>query len=560
MKVAPFKLLIWKRYIDGVFTIFTCSEDELNEFLTWINGVHPTIKFTLTTHKDGIPFLDTHVHIEDGEIIVRPYTKETDRKHYLLPSSCHPRHCIDSIPYSQALRVHRICTKEADFEAEMKNMTGYFKNREYDPFKVEDAIERVRKPRNKIHPTEASSKETPVIMVIPFHPSNPPFQNAINELWPRYEKNLNNEMSKPIIAFTRPQNLKDILVKARYGPPAIPNEITERNLTNRPLSTYDKEQLGAPIKHVVFRCPNHQELQESYSSLQEAISSDEYRNFKMSHSQCGDTNVIPVTAKHLINIKCNECRFQSKIISTKRASRITRELLNVAFCIKNSILRQEQSHTSCDMKCNVCEHKWNTATVTDHRGTNYRLLKFDCCMKNVIYIIHCQQCKINYVGLTKNMLKSRIHNHLYNIRSEKNTSVAEHFTGHNLNDLKIGILDTSQNNEDLKIREGIWINILNTVANGINRREELYSKMDYQTLAYGKHFLHSRTCIPYFTTTLLSTLNLDLRAYRKEKYGHRFLKQSRTAAKPTDSRKACNGNRTLTQYGFTRRTTSDQNN
>jgi hypothetical protein len=443
----------------------------------------------------------------------------------------------------------------------MKNMRGYFKNREYDPVKVEDAIRKVCKPKQKVLSEEAGSKKTPIIMIIPFHPSNPPFQQAINKLWPQYENNLNNDIPKPIIAFTRPQNLKDILVKARYGPPAIQVKKTERNLTNRPLSTYDNEQLGAPIKHVIFKCPTHQELQESFNSMQEAINSDEYSNFQMSHSQCGNTNVIPVTATHRINIKCNECRFQTKIFTTKRTSRITRELLNVAFSIKNSLLRQEPTQIGCNTECKICEHMWDTTKITDHRGTNYRLLKFDCCMKNVIYIIHCTKCELNYVGLTKNKLKSRIYNHLHNIRTQKDTSVAHHFRDHDLNDLRIGILDTSYNYEDLQIKEGIWINILNTVARGINRREELYSKMEYQTLAYGKHYLHSRTCLPHFTATLLSTSNLDLRAYRTEKYGHRFLKQkNRTAAKPKRSRTAKDGNRTLTQFGFTRRITSPHNN
>ena len=40
------------------------------------------------------------------------YNKPTDKHQYLSPQSCHPKHCTKSIPYSQALRIKRICSNE----------------------------------------------------------------------------------------------------------------------------------------------------------------------------------------------------------------------------------------------------------------------------------------------------------------------------------------------------------------------------------------------------------------------------------------------------------------
>jgi hypothetical protein len=40
------------------------------------------------------------------------YSKSTDKHQYLSPQSCHPKHCTKSIPYSQALRIKRICSNE----------------------------------------------------------------------------------------------------------------------------------------------------------------------------------------------------------------------------------------------------------------------------------------------------------------------------------------------------------------------------------------------------------------------------------------------------------------
>ena len=72
---APIKPKIWKRYIDDILTILEGTEQEIEQFLTWINKLHPTIKFTLEGGPQGIPFLDTYLKKRDGRIWIRPYTK-----------------------------------------------------------------------------------------------------------------------------------------------------------------------------------------------------------------------------------------------------------------------------------------------------------------------------------------------------------------------------------------------------------------------------------------------------------------------------------------------------
>ena len=128
---APIQPLIWRRYIDDILAIFTCTPEELLIFHDWLNTLHNTIKFTMDSNSEGIPFLDTYLSIENNKVRIRPYTKKTDTKQYIQPSSCHPPHIIRSIPYSQALRLKRICTHPSDLNRELINMFGYFRNREY---------------------------------------------------------------------------------------------------------------------------------------------------------------------------------------------------------------------------------------------------------------------------------------------------------------------------------------------------------------------------------------------------------------------------------------------
>ena len=42
----PLKFLIWLRFIDDIFMIWTHGEDNLNKFISYLNEIHPTIKFT----------------------------------------------------------------------------------------------------------------------------------------------------------------------------------------------------------------------------------------------------------------------------------------------------------------------------------------------------------------------------------------------------------------------------------------------------------------------------------------------------------------------------------
>ena len=58
----PLKPLIWKRFMDDIFLIWTHGEDSLKEF-NYLNSLHPTIKFTSETSTKSVNFLDTTVKL-----------------------------------------------------------------------------------------------------------------------------------------------------------------------------------------------------------------------------------------------------------------------------------------------------------------------------------------------------------------------------------------------------------------------------------------------------------------------------------------------------------------
>ena len=55
------KTLIYLRYIDDIFFIWTGSKEKLNEIFTKLNTLHHSIKFDMTSSQTEINFLDTEV-------------------------------------------------------------------------------------------------------------------------------------------------------------------------------------------------------------------------------------------------------------------------------------------------------------------------------------------------------------------------------------------------------------------------------------------------------------------------------------------------------------------
>ena len=105
----------WKRFIDDVAMLWFRGEEQLNLFLKWINTLHPSIKFTANYGPCNIPYLDVNLSIDEHSIVTDLHIKPTDANMCLPFHSCHPRHCARSIPYSQCLRIRRICSSDETF-------------------------------------------------------------------------------------------------------------------------------------------------------------------------------------------------------------------------------------------------------------------------------------------------------------------------------------------------------------------------------------------------------------------------------------------------------------
>ena len=129
LRKAEFKPYLWWRYIDDIFFLWELGEEKLKSFIDNINKMHPTIKFVADWSKTSTNFLDVTVSITEGIIETDLHVKPTDSDQYLLSSSCHPFYCKKGIPYSQALRINKICLNNELFDKRCNDLEKYLSER-----------------------------------------------------------------------------------------------------------------------------------------------------------------------------------------------------------------------------------------------------------------------------------------------------------------------------------------------------------------------------------------------------------------------------------------------
>lgn len=497
LKDAPIKPIVWKRFIDDIFTILVATENEIDQFTDWLNTRHPILKFTCEKSIEGIPFLDTFVSNDNRTIKIRPYNKPTDTKQFLQPTSCHPQHITNSIPFSQALRIQRICTQEDDLKKELENLKGFFKNRGYDNKIIETGITNAKKTKKP-----KTEKEQPTVMVTTHNPMNPNYQKTINIIWKKHAET--TKLPKPLVAYKRPKNLRDILTEAAYN-----QEKRERKkppLTNRPLTTYNKIQMKEPRKHITLRCQqDHRHTTDQYRNLEEA-KMDTSNDFTAQHQTCGKINIIPTNVKAEIIIKCTECKYKYHTTTTENTETLKTEILNSVDTIQKAKYRQRrEDNPRCqNLTCETCKHKSKLKEIKTKTDT-YGTLEPNCTDKNIVYYIQCRQCKQLYIGHTTNDLRTRYTGHKSAVKNVKNTAIANHFNKtHKIEDMEIGILDkvNTANTHSLKIREAAWIKELKTIEDGINERDERDLTLKPDTIRCSGHYKHNRKALPYFIMNL----------------------------------------------------------
>ena len=169
----------WWKYIDDIFAIWPHSKEQLTKFLEKINQFHPSIKFTAEWWAKSVTFLDTTVSMDnEGSLTIDLYVKHTDTHQYLHSHSCYPSHCKWGIPYSQAVRIRRICSEQEDYLRRTQELKGYLTNWGYNEDEVQSQIDRTTGLDREALLCSKRMK-TPlewVPLIVTYHPGLPPLK------------------------------------------------------------------------------------------------------------------------------------------------------------------------------------------------------------------------------------------------------------------------------------------------------------------------------------------------------------------------------------------------
>ena len=358
----PVKPLLWLRYIDDIFCIFPGSLEDGQAFLHYLNSQHRSIKFTADVSTTNVHFLDVDVHLQpNGHFTTSLYRKPTDTYRYLHYKSFHPKHQKRSIPYSQFVRVRRICTHTKDFYSFTNLMTAHLSTRGY-PMKLlldsqskAAALDRT----TLINPPPRPTTDQNIPLIVTFDPNHQNISNGIDRsrfLLDNVKPPLTNQ--RVMVTFRRNKNLKDILVHSSLNPNKTP-------------------------------------------------------------------------------LHCLPCR---------------------------------------KPRCTTCPHidTCRTVTSTSTNNTLRVATSSDCQSHDVVYLITCRRCQIQYVGQTSNSVHIRFQQHLRDIRQNNEyKAVSQHFNlpHHRLTDVRLTVVDRATAlNTRLRLEEA-WITNLSThQPQGLNQR------------------------------------------------------------------------------------------
>jgi len=211
----PNRPMLYRRYIDDIFIIWTDTLTELEQLITNINQRHPTIKMTSELSTQSINYLDITITIENNRLKTTSYFKPTNTFSYLPGTSHHPKATKDGIFKGEMIRMLRNNSDPEQYQQQTDFIRQKFRDRNYHQSITTQEIPDFDNRTNYLSSKKKESKYHPTFST-DFDPSLP-ISTIINQHWPILFSNetlCQKLPSKPRICYRALRTLGKILRRA----------------------------------------------------------------------------------------------------------------------------------------------------------------------------------------------------------------------------------------------------------------------------------------------------------------------------------------------------------
>ena len=175
----------------------------------------------------------------------------------------------------------------------------------------------------------------------------------------------------------------------------------------------------------------------------------------------------------------------SNYLITTKVQNIRTTQIQYNTIIHNPVTQNLVTDHKCNhLRCNCCKF------IIPYTAIKNKILRqttipnnetLTCDSHNIIYLINCNKCHIQYIGQTTRKLRERFTDHISNIKNKKTTSIAIHFRqpSHSIKNFNITPLQvaTNTNKKQILLLEKYWIKKLKTqYPLGLNYYPIVYNK------------------------------------------------------------------------------------
>ena len=163
--------------------------------------------------------------LENNHLETNLFVKPTDRNNYLPFDSAHPYHCKKGLPYSQFLRIRRICSKPLDFTQNCGVKAAQLRRKGYPQTLIREAYGKVRdRPRDDLltyREKNTPTSEQKIYMTTTYNPAYDGLRLQVLKTWDLLYRSSSTRQIHSLgleVGYRRPKSLRDLLVRFKLSP------------------------------------------------------------------------------------------------------------------------------------------------------------------------------------------------------------------------------------------------------------------------------------------------------------------------------------------------------